>query len=199
MVERNSLRKITDVLPVKARGNVYWPDEDSKFLLSAVLDERGLLLDMGCGSGFIAINYVASGENKKAVCVDIDEEALEVAKENADEYGFSDRVSFIRSDLFSNVDGNYDVIAFNPPYLSLDVVNEISRDKAIHDDGVIERFIQEAPKYLNPSGVIFLVTSTDHERSDEIHSLLEGLGWKSLKKRPMGYGEDLILWQYRKE
>lgn len=94
-----------------------------------IFDKDGKLdiLDIGTGSGCIAI-ALASELDIRAVGVDISDEALVVARENATDNGVD--VSFIRSDIFDSVSGKYDVIISNPPYIRED--EEI--EKIVYDN-----------------------------------------------------------------
>ena len=179
------------MLSVKSEGNVYWPDEDSKLLLSALMEEEGSLLEIGCGSGFVCLNYAFS-KKFPVYCSDISEEALEVTTKNAQTYSIN--IETIHSDLFENIEGSYDIIAFNPPYLSLEVGESL--DISLHDiSDIIKRYIKEVPNYLKVAGRAYLITSTDHVDSKEIDELLFKNGWQLIKQKPMGYGESLKLWK----
>lgn len=103
--------------------------EKSISYIRKIFDKDGKLdiLDIGTGSGCIAI-ALASELDIRAVGVDISEEALVVARENATDNGVD--VSFIRSDIFDSVSGKYDVIISNPPYIRED--EEI--EKIVYDN-----------------------------------------------------------------
>ncbi len=140
---------------------VYEPREDSFLILKHVKDyARGRVLDMGTGSGILAEESLKYTD--KVLAADIDPEA---GKE------VSEGVCFVESDLFSNINGKFDLIMFNAPYLPKD--KEID-DPALYGgkDGheIIERFVSDASRFLKDDGKILLVFSslTDKEKVDTI-------------------------------
>ncbi len=186
-------------LTVKAWTGVYWPAEDSELLLATLLEKgKGDLLEIGCGSGYVCLNY-AWLKGQKATCADISAEALSVAERNAKEHGIED-VCFIRSDLFNAIpddDGHkYSTIAFNPPYLSKE--EDESFDITLHDEGIIERYMEEVGHYLKEGGAAFLLVSSAHKRWAELHSALKEKGWQKLAEKPAGYWEKLSVWRVEK-
>ena len=76
------------------------------------------ILDIGCGTGCIGLSLKKKLENVSVTLLDISRDALLVAKENADNLNLD--VTFIESDMWTNVTGKYDVIISNPPYIRTD-------------------------------------------------------------------------------
>lgn len=151
---------------------VYQPREDSHLLAKKIL-EKDLsgkkCLDMGTGSGIIAEKMVRSGA-EKVVAVDINEEAVEEAREKLDEY---ENVEVFQSDLFENVDRKFDLIAFNPPYLpgagdESDLEGEEIWRGGESGEEFTEQFLKASEDYLSENGeVIFVVSSlSDFDVSD---------------------------------
>ena len=115
------------------------------------------ILDIGTGSGCIAITLNKLLDNSFVTGVDISKEALEVAKENNKINNAN--VNFLESDVFSNISGKYDVIISNPPYISyddneiMDVVKNNEPHLALYapDNGLYfyDKIIGESKKYLN--------------------------------------------------
>lgn len=141
---------------------VYQPREDSNILAKAVL-ERDLsgkrCLDMGTGTGIIALKMIHAGAEEVAA-VDKNPEAVEEAGEKLED---QEEAEVFESDLFSEVEGKFDLIAFNPPYLP--------EDDDVEDDGELfggesgeeltERFLEEADEHLAEDGdVLFVVSSS---------------------------------------
>lgn len=114
------------------------------------------ILDIGTGSGCIAITLNKLLNNSDVTGVDISSETLEVAKEN--NVSNNTDVKFIESDIFSNVSDKYDVIISNPPYISYDEeIMDIVRNNEPHlalyapDNGLYfyDKIIKDSSKYLN--------------------------------------------------
>lgn len=78
-----------------------------------------LVLDMGTGSGCIALSLTAENPFAHVVAVDVDEEALEVARRNSARHGLEGRIDFVRSDLFGGLPSGqrFDMVVSNPPYI----------------------------------------------------------------------------------
>jgi release factor glutamine methyltransferase len=145
-----------DLLP-----EVYNPSDDSYLLLQAIevrADEK--FLEMGSGSGLIAIH--ASKEGAEVVAADINPHAVECTRRNALRNGA--RIEVVQSDLFENVHGNFDVIAFNPPYLAVEASSSswIEKSWSGGEDGadVAGPFLERAAKHLTPNGRIYIVLSS---------------------------------------
>jgi len=84
------------------------------------------LLDVGTGSGCIALSIAKYTNNTKIKAIDISEEALKVAKKNACTLGLEDKVEFIFSDLFDNIgQESFDIIVSNPPYIPSGIIESL--------------------------------------------------------------------------
>lgn len=115
------------------------------------------ILDIGTGSGCIAITLNKLLNNGDITGIDISSEALEIAKEN--NISNNTNVKFIESDIFSNVFDKYDVIISNPPYISygdtevMDIVKNNEPHLALYakDNGLYfyDKIIKDSSKYLN--------------------------------------------------
>ena len=111
----------------------------------------GDVLDIGTGTGILA--FAAAEKSKKVIGIDIDKEAIEYAKSK----NKFKNVNFKLSDLFSNINGKFDLIIFNPPYLpSSKYDNGIDTT----DNGIIEKFLKEAIGFLKKDGKILLCLSS---------------------------------------
>ena len=144
-------------------AGVYRPAEDSTLLLRHALPRvSGSVLDMGTGSGFIAVAVASEPGVERVTAVDVDPEAVEAARKMAEEACVSCSIEFLVSDLFKGLhDERFDWILFNPPYLP----SEGRADEASWSGGgrgceVILRFLNEAPDYLRPGGAIIMVISS---------------------------------------
>jgi len=144
---------------------VYEPAEDT-FLIAKHLKVDGFVLDVGTGCGILSV--LAASKAKHIVAVDINPYAARCAKINAEVNGVSDKIDILIGDLFNPIHENltFDTILFNAPYLPDEKRKEskslIEYAWSGGKDGreVIDRFIQQAPKYLKPYGRILLVQSS---------------------------------------
>ncbi len=153
---------------------VYPPSEDTYALFDAIEPEKDdIMLDMGCGSGYISINFAE--RVKTLYSVDVQYPAVRNTRENLLRYGLLSRSHVIQSDLFGAISPKckFDLITFNPPYLPED------DDHTIHDIALIggatgievsERFIEQCVNHLSPRGRVYLVASSlsDLERLKEV-------------------------------
>lgn len=122
------------------------------------------VLDLCCGSGCIGIASLQQFEEAQLDLADLSEDALDVAQINVERYGLYEQVAVIKSDLFSNLQGPYDLILSNPPYVDAedlaDMPQEYHHEPAMGlgsgDDGldITRRILAEAPDYLSDNGVI---------------------------------------------
>ncbi len=113
---------------------------------------------MGTGSGVIALTLAAKLETAAVDAVDLSEDALALARENAARLGLAERVNFSKSDLLENAKGHYDIIVANLPYIATDVMPTLSRevqcDPVMALDGggdgleIISRLIVSAKNHL---------------------------------------------------
>jgi release factor glutamine methyltransferase len=129
------------------------------------------ILDLGTGSGAIALALAKRYENAAVTAVDASEAALALASENAKALGLADRVLFIKSDWYVEVpaDEPYDLIVSNPPYLTTDETAAAEPEVRVHepvsaltaaDEGLADLrvIIAGAGGYLIPGGLLALET-----------------------------------------
>jgi release factor glutamine methyltransferase len=127
------------------------------------------ILDIGTGSGCLAVAIARHHKTARVIAVDISMEALTVASANADKHGVAERVRFLHGDLFAPLAGEerFDFIVSNPPYIPHDEIPKLApgvRDYEPHTaldggaDGfaVFDRLIAEAPAYLKPEGELLI-------------------------------------------
>ncbi len=167
---------------------VYEPSDDS-YLLSSELSKRrcARFLDMGCGTG-IQANSIARA--KEIVCADINKNAVDFAMKNVGH----PNAKFIVSDLFSNINGRYDLIAFNTPYLDDEEPQDIAWTYMQNGADVIRRFLCDAKQFLSPNGKILMVLSDRGYDEYKAHAESLGYSWKLLRTERMFF-EQLHLVQ----
>ena len=113
------------------------PRPDTEVLVDAVLallpiNKPVRILDLGTGSGILAVTLAAERVLAEAVAVDLSPEALEIATSNANMLGVS-RIAFLQGDWFGPVTGRFDVIVSNPPYIPVADGPELAADVLDHD------------------------------------------------------------------
>lgn len=167
----------------KVNENVLIPRQDTELLVENVADCLGngerTVLDMCTGSGCIAVSIDRLSKDSKVTAVDISEKALEVAQENN---RFNNaNVTFIQSDLFTNVTGRYDIIVSNPPYIRTDEIPKLMEEVKSHEpvmaldgmeDGLYfyKKICNEASDYLNDNGKIFF--EIGYDQGDDVSEIL---------------------------
>lgn len=160
-------------------SNVLIPRPETEHLVIAGIDaakslgkERVRILDIGTGSGCVAITLAKQIENCEVVATDISPDALNVAKSNATALGVEDRVSFIESDLFGSIPSDFqaDIIVSNPPYVGNGEVNDVDISVREFEPSlavfagesgteIIERLVADSASFLEPGGFLIFETS----------------------------------------
>lgn len=135
-------------------------------LLEKYITPQDTVLDVGCGSGILAITAALLGANKIIGC-DIDEVAVKVAGENAALNGVQDRISFHQGDLTSQVEGSFQIICAN---IVADVIIRLSKD---------------AGRYLAKDG-IFITSGIIDTREQDVLNALEQNGFQVIERRTSG-------------
>lgn len=123
-------------------------------------------LDLCTGSGCLAIQMAAHYPAAQIDAVDISLDALEVAAVNVEDYGLQERIQLVHTDLFEGLEGTYDLIVSNPPYVDAESV-EVLPEEYLHEpelalgsgeDGLdaTREILLQAAKFLNPRGVLLV-------------------------------------------
>jgi len=132
----------------------------------SILDPRSAILDVGTGSGVIALSLAEKFPEANIVAIDVSDDALALAQENADRLDLSSRLRFLKSRLLEDVSGAFDLIVANLPYISTQDRHSLSRE-VLHDpeialfagergDELVRELIDEAPTRLRPGGMLAL-------------------------------------------
>ena len=144
------------------------------------------ILDLGTGSGAIAIALAALFPRSKLTAVDCSAEALAVAEENSVKNNVRDRISFVQSDWFQNVEGTFDVIISNPPYVSEEEYRSLQPEVrcfepksalTAEDEGLadLKYILSKAPVFLKRGGL--LVMETGCTQRTALHAYAKTLGY----------------------
>jgi len=141
------------------------------------------VLDLGVGSGVIAVTMAKELEDCSVFAVDISQEAIEIAKRNAADLKIADKIEFRQSDFFSSIseDEKFDLILSNPPYVSKKEYEklppEVLADPKIAilagDEGLdsIKTILSDAPNYLTKGGRIMF--ETGYGQAEAVTTLTE--------------------------
>ncbi len=178
-------------LAFEVNPSVLIPRQDTETLVEAVIsyviktrrmdecapDGGGCvrILDIGTGSGCIAVSLAHYIKYSCVTAADISEKALQTAMKNAVKNNVADRISFLESDIYSGLDsyrGSFDVIVSNPPYIPSDQIDTLQREVKDHepvnaldggDDGLdfYRRIIGGAAEFLKPDGMLALEVGYD--------------------------------------
>lgn len=176
-------------LEFKVNKDVFIPRPETEILVESVLKlvssikpqiSRINILDLGTGSGCIAVSLAKYLPNFDIIATDISVEALNIAKENARLHGAN--VHFIVSDLFNNIKPNtFDLIVSNPPYVYTSEFQllqpEVKYEPRVALDGgrdgldFYRRIIAESPAYLKPGGL--LIMEMGYQQTGEIEKIFQ--------------------------
>jgi release factor glutamine methyltransferase len=175
--------------------SVLIPRPETEFLVERVIklaidlseEATPLIVDIGTGSGCIAISLAGNLPDARVIATDISSAALEVARTNAVRHGVQNRIQFIEGDALEplsrfKLEGAVDVLASNPPYVeeaTSELVQREVREWEPHSalfagaDGLdfYRRLLPDAPRYLKPGG--YLVCEIGYRQLDAILKLID--------------------------
>ena len=142
------------------------------------------ILDMCTGSGCIAVAIATNVQNVNVMLADVSREALEIAKVNAQHANTTEKFKFIQTNMFENVEGKFDIIVSNPPYIETETINklgiEVQNEPHLALDGGIDglKFYKiisnNAFKYLNENG--YLLLEIGYNQQNSVTQLLQDIG-----------------------
>ena len=166
------------------------PRPETEFIVETILKTKGgtpqRLLEIGTGSGVIAIAIAINMPEYEIIATDISKDALGVAEKNRDAHDCTDRITLLHGDLFEPIktlhSSQFNWIVSNPPYVMSgehDTLSPDIRDYEPHialfagEDGlsIIRRLITEAPNYLHPEGK--LIFEIGDKQAEQVKELLE--------------------------
>jgi release factor glutamine methyltransferase len=171
--------------------NVYAPSEDTHLMIDALhtLSLRDKeVLDVGTGSGVLGLVCAEMGAH--VTVVDIEDAALKNAEAAARKLNLT--IKAIKSDIFSNVSSQFDVVLFNPPYLPSDEVRDRTVDGGPEGRGLTDRFLTELSLHLKKDGLALLLVSSVNKPRAIINSHPE-LSFTVLATRSLFFEELQVL------
>lgn len=142
---------------IERREGVYEPAEDTHLIIESLEVHRGdKVVEIGSGTGIISLHCAKAGA--EVMAVDISEDAVDCTRLNSARNSLNLKVS--KSNLFENVNGKFDLIIFNPPYLPDAETRDIRWSGGPTGLDVIRRFLGSAGEHLEEDGRIVLVISS---------------------------------------
>ena len=150
-------------------------EELVELIESRIENRKSKIVDVGTGSGVIALSLAMKFPEAEILAVDISDDALALAQENAFRLKLVDRVRFLKSNLLENVDGTFDLVIANLPYISTrdrhTLSREVLRDPAValfasaRGDELVRELIAKAPSQLRPGGMLALEIGIDQSEA----------------------------------
>jgi len=172
-------------------SDVLCPRLDTEVLIEEALKHirpGSTILDMCTGSGCIILTLLHFAKNCIGTAADLSEKALAVAKRNAEKLG--KECEFIHSDLFENIDGKYDVIVSNPPYIATKEIEALEPEVRVHEpmmaldgkeDGLFfyRKIVSASVDYLNPDG--WLLFEIGYDQGVAVSEMMKSSGYTEVR------------------
>ena len=192
-------------MKLKVDERVLIPRPETEELVDLILTENPeknlKVLDIGTGSGAIALALAKNRPDWSVTATDISQDALELATENSKRQDLN--LSFIKSDCFSEISSKYDIIVSNPPYISREDQEEVGLN-VLHsephlalfadEDGlaVYRRIAEGSKDYLNDGGKIYL--EIGYKQGQSVPALfMENLPEKRVRTLKDQFGQDRMV------
>ena len=176
-------------------------EELVELILAENLKDNLKVLDIGTGSGAIALALAKNRPDWSVTAADISQDALELATENAKRQDID--LTFIRTDCFSEISSKYDIIVSNPPYISREDQEEVGLN-VLHsephlalfadEDGlaIYRRIAEDSKDYLNDGGKIYL--EIGYKQGQSVPALfMENLPEKRVRTLKDQFGQDRMV------
>ena len=181
------------------------PRPETELLVDVVLEwckknhhEHVTIVDVGTGSGALAVTLACELQDSKVLAIDVSEDALTVARRNAEKHQCADRIQFLLGDLLQPLEANdfskADIILSNPPYVATDERSQLPRDVEQFEPqaalfagnlglDVITRLLGDAPHYLNPLG-LFVMEIGSKQKNAVLQMCAKTLEWHDVVVLP---------------
>ena len=158
-----------------------------ELLQSKVQNPKSKILDVGTGSGVIALSLAGKFPETTVVATDVSEEALSLARENASRLGL--QATFVKGDLLDGVEGVFELIVANLPYVATGDRPTLSRE-VLHDpesalfggkrgDEIVRKLIEAARSHLAPGGLLALEVGLG--QADDLATLMTEKNYHDIK------------------
>lgn len=195
----------------RVNEHVLIPRQDTEILVEEaleVLKPKMEILDLCTGSGCILLSLLKLGEKRgiaglRGTGADISREALKVAEENGRRLEIpGDQLAWVRGDLFEKLEGPFDLLVSNPPYIPSGELSGLQEEVRLHDpalaldgheDGLYfyRRIAAEAGKYLRDGA--FLMLEIGWDQGEAVRGLLEAAGYQEVEVKKDLSGNDRVV------
>lgn len=170
----------------KVNPSVLIPQPDTEILVERTIEilkhlKEPKVLDLCTGSGAIAVSIAKYVPNSIIFASDISKQALEIARQNDNE----NKVNFVHSNLFENIDGEFNVIVSNPPYIKTSEIQKLSKEVQNEpllaldggQDGLFfyREIIKQAHKYLEEQG--YLCIEIGEDQKEQVITLINNCNY----------------------
>jgi release factor glutamine methyltransferase len=172
------------------RGQLSNGSRPSERLAERAVGANARVLDVGTGSGAIAVALAVESDSLELVATDCSHASLEIAPRNAERHGVAARIEFRQGDLFEPIDAGerFDLIVSNPPYCREDELAQMEPEVrswepspalVSGDDGMIttRRMIEEAPSHLKSEGWLLVEVGT---QAGDVREYFAACGWREV-------------------
>ena len=197
--QRRSFKPVSRILGKRQFWNRWFeispdvldPRGDSEVLVNLALQQKAdRILDLGTGSGILALTLLSEWPDALAVGADICEKALLIAQRNAAQLEVSDRFQAQKSDWFEAIGGQFDLIVSNPPYIGEDEIPHLDPDVRLYDPMIAlspgrdalqayQNIARDAIGYLKPGGR--LLVEIGFRQGEAVRELFASNGLKEIK------------------
>ncbi|THH38438.1 peptide chain release factor N(5)-glutamine methyltransferase [Aliishimia ponticola] len=187
----------------KVSRDVLDPRPETETLIETALAAPfGSVLDLGTGSGCILVTLLAERPQAVGTGVDISEAACLQASANAVLHGVEARADLRKSDWFDGVEGRFDLIVSNPPYLSADEMQNVQPELQQHEprialtdeaDGLsVYRIIaRDAARFLSPGGRVMV--EIGWTQAQDVCAIFDAAGWQTIRVLQDLGGKDRVI------
>ena len=178
------------------------PRPETEILVEIALAGRfNRVLDLGTGSGAIVISLLVERPQVEGLATDYSDDALKEAQGNAKWIGVEDRCQFLRSDWFAAINGGFDLIVSNPPYISLEEMDLLEPElafeprMALTDEGdglsAYRAIAKGLPEHLTPGGRVLVEIGPTQARA--VSEMFAGAGLENIDTHPDLDGRDRVV------
>ena len=200
-------------LPFLVREGVLIPRQDTEILVEMAVEVSGAktVLDLCTGSGCIGLSIAVCGTPKSVTLSDISETAIETARQNEKNLekngwrgkGRKPEITYRIGNLWESIEGKFDLIVSNPPYIETDELSGLMQEVIDHEpllaldggkSGLVfyEKILEKAPFYLEETGI--LMVEIGYNQGEQVKQLFEKNGFTDIEIKKDLAGLDRVVW-----